>query len=173
MPRVNLEDKVKLSVRHIFNCSMDTFWAMFWEPSYSELLEKETGVKREMLWLREEGAVKIYRVRFTPDKELPSAVARVTGSKKLIYEQENRMNTDTNTLDWQVFPAVAKDKVTAKGTMIMREVPGGVERNVEGDISVRVPMIGKRIEKLILGSVATSYERAADITHKWLAENKP
>ena len=171
MPRQCAEDKLKLNVRHIFNCDMDTYWAMFWDPRYAEKIEQETGVRREVLWERHEGPVKVYRVRFTPDAELPSAVAKLTGSKKLIYEQENRLNTETHTMEWQVFPAVAKDKVEAKGTMVMRTVGDTVERTVDGDISVRVPIIGRRIEKAIMESVSSSYERAAEITRSWLSEN--
>ena len=170
MPRAHWEDKVKLSVRHIFNCSMETFWAMFWDPDDGNRLEEETGVHREMLWLREEGPLKIYRMRFTPDSDLPGPVAKFAGTKKLVYEQENRLNTETHVLEWQVFPTVARDKITAKGTMTMRDVPNGVERLVEGDVKVRVPIIGRRIEKLVLNSVVTSYEHAAGITHKWLAD---
>ena len=63
-----------------------------------------------------------------------------------------------------------KDKVTAKGTMTMRRVANGVERVVDGEVTVRVPLVGKKIEKAILGSVTSSYEQAAQITQKWLAE---
>jgi hypothetical protein len=73
-------------------------------------------------------------------------------------------------MEWQVFPTVATDKVTSKGLMTMREIANGVERTVSGDVTVRVPIIGKRIEKLVLNSVVTSYEHAADITRKWLSE---
>ena len=170
MPRATREHKVKLNVQHIFNCSMDTYWAMFWDSDYSARIEKETGVQREVLWMREEGPIKIYRVKFTPEGDLPAPIAKVTGTKKLVYEQENRLNTETHSMEWQVFPTVATDKVTAKGVMNMREHPNGVERTVTGDVTVRVPLIGKRIEKLILNSVVTSYEHAADITRKWLSE---
>ena len=170
MPRATREHKVKLNVQHIFNCSMDTYWSMFWNPEYSARIEKETGVQREMLWMKEEGIIKTYRMKFTPEAELPRAVAKFTGTKKLIYEQENRLNTETHVMEWQVFPTVATDKVTSKGLMTMREIANGVERTVSGDVTVRVPIIGKRIEKLVLNSVVTSYEHAADITRKWLSE---
>jgi hypothetical protein len=161
---------VKLTIRHLFNCSMDTYWAMFWDPTYAALLEQETGVHREVLWERQEGAVKVYRVRFVPQTELPRAIAKLTGSKKLIYEQENRLNIDAHRLDWQVFPTMAKDKVSATGAMLMRSTSTGVERLIDGDISVRVPLIGKRIEKVVLQSVLSSYEQAAQVTHRWLAD---
>ena len=111
-------------------------------------------------------------MRFVPNKELPAAVAKVTGTKKLIYEQENRLDRSTNTLHWQVFPAVVQDKVSAKGKMVMRAIPSGVERVVDGDITVKIPIVGRKIEKLILGSVAQSYEHAAVITKQWLDSNR-
>jgi hypothetical protein len=55
---------------------------MFWNPEYSARIEKETGVQREMLWMKEEGIIKTYRMKFTPEAELPRAVAKFTGTKK-------------------------------------------------------------------------------------------
>ena len=125
---------------------------------------------REVLWMREEGPMKVYRVKFIPNADLPAPIAKIAGTTKLVYEQENRLNTETNVMEWQVFPSVVKDKVTAKGTMTMRRVANGVERVVDGEVTVRVPLVGKKIEKAILGSVTSSYEQAAQITQKWLAE---
>ena len=170
MPRATAEDKVKLNVQHIFNCSMETYWSMFWDPAYGEMLERETGMQREVLWMREEGPLKVYRVKFIPNADLPAPIAKIAGTKKLIYEQENRLNTETNVMQWQVFPAVVKDKVSAKGTMAMTTVSNGVQRIVDGEVTVRVPLVGKKIEKAIMASVISSYEQAAQITQKWLDE---
>jgi len=144
---------------------------MFWDPKFDQIMQNDTAMRREMLWKRDEGVAQIWRMRFTPDKELPGPIAKIAGSKKLIYEQENHLDTSTHVMQWQVFPKVATDKVTAKGTMTVRTIATGVERRVQGEVRVQIPLIGGRIEKAILVSVSESYEKAAAATHRWIANH--
>lgn len=160
---------MKLLVRHTFPCSLDVFWQMFWDPDYDRMLGRAAGVSREMLWDRSEGAVRRWRMKFIPDQELPALVAKAIGTNRLVYEQESELTAD-RTLKWEVFPAVVPDKVTAKGSMVARPAGQGVERLVDGEITVRIPLVGGRIERAIHQSVLDSYERAYEVSLRWLDE---
>jgi len=162
---------VNLNVRHTFPCTADVFWQMFWDDEYDAMVSKSAGVTRETLWEREEGDQRVWRMRFTPDQELPAMVAKAVGTSKLVYEQQSRLTAD-KVLHWEVFPAVVPDKVTAKGTMRIQEHARGVDRIVNGEISVRIPLIGGRVEKAIHKSVVESYERAAEASVRWLEKNE-
>ena len=91
------------------------------------------------------------------------------GTSRLVYEQESEL-TPERELRWQVYPAVVPDKVTARGSMVAREVGSGVERVVDGEISVRIPLVGGRIERAIHQSVLDSYERAYEVSLRWLEQ---
>lgn len=158
---------MKLAVSHIFPCTEDVFWQMFWDDDYDRMLVESAGFSRETLWDRMEGEDRVWRMRFIPDQELPSVVARAVGTNRLVYEQTSRLTPD-NVLHWEVFPAVVPDKVTAKGTMRVVPASGGIDRRVDGEIAVRIPIIGKRIEKQIHKSVEDSYTRAFDVSVRWL-----
>lgn len=158
---------MKLSVSHTFPCTEDVFWQMFWDDEYDRMMTESAGFTRETLWDRQEGSDRVWRMRFIPDQKLPAMVARAVGTDRLIYEQVSRLTPD-RVLHWEVFPAVVPEKVTAKGTMRIQPVRGGVDRIVEGEISVRIPIIGGRIEKQIHSSVLDSYRRAADVATRWL-----
>ena len=160
---------MKLNVRHTFPCTPDVFWQMFWDEDYDRMISRSAGVTRETLWDREQGDERVWRMRFVPDQELPSMVARAVGTNKLVYEQESRLTAD-RVLHWQVFPAVVPDKVTARGTMRIEPVSGGVDRIVDGEIAVKISIIGGRIEKSIHKSVVDSYERAAQASRDWLTQ---
>jgi hypothetical protein len=160
---------VKLEVRHVFPCSQEVFWQMFWDEDYDRMLKASAGVSRETLWDREEGPERRWRMRFTPHQELPTLVASAIGTNKLIYEQESRLDANRK-LHWEVFPAVAGDKVSARGTMTATSTGTGVERRVEGEVTVRIPLIGGRIEKSIHQSVLESYEKAYEVSLRWLEE---
>lgn len=160
---------MKLSVRHSIPCTPEVFWQMFWDDDYDRMVSASAGVTRETLWDREEGGGRTWRMRFTPDQELPAMVAKAVGTNKLIYEQLSRLDAN-NKLHWEVFPAVVPDKVTAKGTMTIQSTGRGVDRVVDGTIDVRIPLIGGRIEKAIHKSVLESYERAYGASLRWLEE---
>ncbi|TVQ91870.1 MAG: DUF2505 domain-containing protein [Deltaproteobacteria bacterium] len=158
---------MKLMVRHAFPCSHEVFWQMFWDEDYDRMLREAAEVTRETLWDREEAGGRRWRMRFTPNQELPAMVARAVGTKKLVYEQESFLDQD-RVLHWEVFPAVVPDKVQAKGTMKVQAKGVGLERLVDGAINVRIPLIGGRIESAIHQSVIDGYERAYQVSLQWL-----
>ena len=158
---------MKLAVRHTFPCTLDVFWQMFWDDDYDRMMQEATGNDRELLKDEQKGDERHWRMRFTPRQELPKMVAKATGAKKLIYEQTSRLDAD-RVLHWEVIPAIVPDKVTARGTMRAVPVQGGVDRIVDGEISVRIPLVGGRIEKAIHQSVLDGYENAYQVSLTWL-----
>lgn len=163
---------MKLTVRHTFPCTVAEFWEMFWEPAFDERMQAGTAVRRELLGDREEGQTRIQRFRFIPEKTLPGPIAKIAGTDRITYEQENRFDRAAHVLRWKVIPAILADKVTAQGEFTVRAVPEGCERLVDGVIEVRVPFVGGRIEQAILGDVAQAYEAAAQATRDYLQERR-
>ena len=160
-----------LNVRHTLPCAPDQFWDLFWDPEFERRLDASAEIQREMVELGPEiDGIQSWRIRMTPQRELPRAVAKLIGSKKLVYEQESRLDRSAGVLEWRVLPQVLADKVTAQGTMRIVPAAGGCERIVTGEISVRVPMLGGRIEKTIMSSVTDSYNRAAEVIAELVAE---
>lgn len=162
----------RLSIRHRFPCSVDTFWEMFWDEEYEAMVSEAAAVERETLEDRMEGEVRVLVSRTTPDRELPVAVAKVIGANKLIYTQTTRFDRAASRLSWEVQPNVMADKVTAKGLFEVRPTDEGCERSVAGEIEVRVPLIGRRVEKAIVEDVSRNYDEAAKASLRWLAARR-
>lgn len=161
---------MKLSVRHVFPCTEDQFWSLFWDPEYDRRLQVGTAVARELLEDRDEADAHTQRWRFVPEQRLPGAVAKLAGTDRLTYDQDTRWDKQTRVLTWRVFPALLADKVTAAGSLTVRPIAEGVERLVDGNIEVRVPFFGGQIEQAILRSVEQGYEAAAAATLAMLRE---
>jgi hypothetical protein len=159
---------LKLNVRHAFDCTPETFWELYWDEAFDEALRADAGVQRELLEEREEDGVLFRRLRFTPDRELPAAAAALLGTKKLVYEQENRWDRATSTMHWRVVPTILPGKLDAQGTFRVETTPSGCEQVVEGDIIVNVRFIGGQIEKHVVGEVEKSYEKTAATCREWL-----
>lgn len=162
---------VKLYVRHTFPCDPETFWRMYWDDDFDAMMRRESTVERELLEQREVGGVLIRRVRFTPQRELPGPAAKVLGSKKLIYEQENRWDREASRMNWRVVPTVLPGKLDAKGTFVVKPAAGGCEQIVDGEITVNVMFIGGQIEKAVVAEVEQSYDKMAVVAREWLQKH--
>lgn len=159
---------MKLNARHVYPCSTVRFWQMFWDPEYDRMLTEQTGLDRTDLWNRVEGDVRTWRARYEPARELPAAAQKVLGASKLVYEQESRLEQTKGELQWAVEPMVMRDRVTARGSMLVQPHPTGCERVVEGEISVRVLLVGGAIEKAVSSQLAEGYEQTHRIGLAWL-----
>lgn len=163
---------MKLHVRHAFECTPDEFWDMYWDEAFDQALTSQSNVLREVISERTEGDVVVRRLRFTPERDLPRPVAKLLGSNKLVYEQENRWDQAKSTMTWEVIPTLLPGKLSAKGTFEVRTTPTGCEQIVDGDIEVNVRFIGGQIEKAIVDEVRKSYERTASESRRWLARQR-
>jgi len=162
---------LKLYVRHTFTCTPETFWKMYWDETFDQMLQKDATVHRELVWERSEGPVLARRLRFTPERELPRPVAKLIGNNKLIYEQENRFDAEASTLKWEVIPTFLPGKFSANGTFVVRATETGCERIVEGTIDVKVRFIGGQIEKAVVAEISESYEKTIKTCHAWLSQH--
>ena len=116
------------------------------------------------------GLVGTFQLRFTPDKDLPRPAAKVLGSSKLIYEQENTFFRSKSEMEWRVLPSLLPGRLSAEGLMKVTPDGDGCRLEVTGDIEVKVRFVGGQIEKMVVGQVETSYDRLAEAARKWLAE---
>ncbi len=162
---------MKLYVRHAFDCTPETFWKMYWDDEFDQMLRRDSTVERTLVSERSEGEVSVRRLRFTPEKELPGPVASLIGTNKLIYEQENRFDAGRGHMTWEVIPSFLQGKFSASGTFLVRATKDGCERIVDGDIDVKVRFIGGQIEKAVVAEISQAYDKTIVAVHEWLAKH--
>ena len=161
---------MKLNVSHRFGCSPETFWNMYWDDSFEQVLNSSTDVKRELLEEKDDGETYYRKLKFTPDKDLPRPAAKVLGSSKLIYEQENTFHRSKSEMIWRVLPSLMPGRLSAGGVMKVLPDGSGCRLEVTGDIDVKVRFVGSQIEKMVVGQVETSYDKLAQAARAWLSE---
>ena len=76
---------------------------------------------------------------------------------------------DEMTWTWEVHPEVGAQLLSASGSITLTDDAGGTERTVRGDVRVRVPVYGGRVEALIVEHLERAYEEEARLLHDWLA----
>jgi hypothetical protein len=161
---------VKLFVESLLPTDPATAWEIFESKEFEQRLEAQTNIRCEVLEAREEGDKTFRRLRYTSGTELPKMVAKALGSKHLTYEQHNHFDRSTGTMKWNVLLPVLGDRVSVGGTTTISDHEGGCRRVVDGDISVKMRLIGGQIEKAVVGEFEKSMERAVDIARDLIRE---
>jgi hypothetical protein len=68
---------------------------------------------------------------------------------------------------WELVPPVSRERCQGSGAFWLEPAPGGCRRRVEGEISVRIPLLGGQIEKLLAAEIAKGHERNAQLATAW------
>ena len=143
-----------------------TAWSIFESKEFETRLEATTDMTCQVLEERTEGDTVIRRIKYQSKRELPTMVAKALGSKSLTYEQHNRFDPKTSTLTWQVFLPVMQDRVTVGGTTCISPTATGSKRVVDGEISVRMRLVGGQIEKAVVAEFERSMAKAVDLARQ-------
>lgn len=163
---------MKLSVRYAYDCSPEAYWAMYWDDAFDKALQADSTVDREVLEHTDDKGVITRRLRFTPEAELPGPVAKMIGSKKLVYDQLNVLDTGAGIMTWQVLPTfISADKFSASGEFRIEPTATGCEMIVDGDIDVKIRFIGGQIEKQIVSQIEAAYKRMHDASEDWIEDH--
>jgi hypothetical protein len=144
--------------------------SVFDDPTFDVRMAAQTGVVREVLERREDAGETYVRFRVLINKEVPAVMAKAIGADRISYDQESRRAAGSFTIAWNIIPMVLAKKFDGSGSTTIRATAGGCERVIEGDLVVRVPIIGKQMEAKLVESIEESYNRAAVLAGEMLAE---
>lgn len=161
---------MKLSMRHPFTCTPEVYWQSYWDPEFDAVLQKVSGIQREVLSEEHEGGLRVRRQRFTSNLVLPAAITSVLGMDKVQYEQKSRIDDVKRTISWEVIPPVLPDKIKAAGVMRVEATPDGCVQILEGDVTCAIFMLGSKVEAAVADTLAKAQDGTANLRRKWLAE---
>lgn len=162
---------MRLSMIHRFPCPPEELMAVFDDPTFNPRMSERTGVQRELVEERNDAQGYYARWKIIANTEIPAVMQKVIGADRVSYEQESRRAVGSNTLTWSIFPMVLAKQFTGTGTTTVRAAEGGgSERVIEGELVVRVPLLGKQMETKLVESVEQSYAQAAELALTMLKE---
>jgi hypothetical protein len=127
------------------------------------------GPDSELLEHARDGDGVRYRLRFAlPNHVLPPIVQPLVGDR-LVIERTESLHPDGDGYRGDVAVAVPGAPVGAVGDMALRPAGSGSEFAVHADVTVRVPLIGGRIEESIAGNIRQLLVLESEFTRERLA----
>ena len=125
----------------------------------------------ELLDRHDDGVCVRQRVRYAFTGHLSSAVTTVIDRSKLTWVEDSMLDRRTHRTTFTIKPDHYADRLRASG--VFRLVPrsdGGTTRFTEGDISVRFPLVGSKVEQAIVSGLAEHAAAEVAVVDGWLAE---
>jgi hypothetical protein len=152
---------------------VDAVVAAFVDPGFYESLEALPNLGRPELLSREEiGSVVRMRVRYRFTGNLNSAVRAAIDPKKLTWVEEADHDLTAHRVSFRMIADHYADRFKASGTY--RFDPAGDEattRNCTGDIEIRMPLVGRRVENAIVSGLREHLDAEVDLVERWIADH--
>ncbi len=123
-----------------------------------EVLDRDGDGKRATL-----------RVRFRFTGHLPGAVTAVIDPQRLTWVQETDHDLSAGTTSFELVPDHYPDRLQASGTFVVVGHGDGARRVVTGQLKVRAPLVGGRVEQAIVSGLEEYLVAEAPAVDAYLA----
>jgi len=144
---------VKFAVRQAVAVSPARAMAAYGSPAfYGGRPTRDDIAVREVVRHDATGDRILLDVRFAFTGSLSSAVRAVVDPQKMSWITQTEILLAEHRSSWVVLPDHYPDRLSASGTYRFEEGDGGPETTVvevEGELKVRVPIVGRSVEKVI------------------------
>ena len=160
-------------IEHLFNCTDDTFWKVFFDPEYNrQLFYDVLGFDSWKLVSLDETDTRIERVVDVVPKigDLPGPL------KKLVeggigYREKGSFDKAQKRFRLTIEPSTLQGKLQISGLQYTQPAGEGKCRRVyESTVVAKLFPVGGMIESKILADIKTSYDKAAEFTNRWVKE---
>lgn len=159
---------MKLKLEHRFACSPETYWDIATREDVEDEGSRRNDGEVETLSDEVVDGIRIRRQRFFMNRELPAAMVKVLKTNRIGYELETRIDVARHRATWTITPLVLPDRVHGAGTAVVTPTSDGCLRVIEGDLTIKVPLIGRKMEKRLIAEVSSSYSITADVVREHL-----
>jgi hypothetical protein len=110
------------------------------------------------------------RVRYRFTAELSSAVTRVIDPTKLTWVDDARYDLTTHTSRHRILPDNYADRLEASYDVTLEPLGDSTRRVAQGELKVRIPLVGGRVERAIASGLEEHAAAEADLLGTWVTE---
>ena len=150
----------KMHIEDHFDCSAQELYDMLADDDFDTELMAAIKVGKELIDSEERPEGPWLKIRLSPDtQDLPGFMRKVVGEKNA-YVEERAWNKKTLSNTWTIIPDFSVGKVSIGGTFTIKDAGAGkCVRVVEGDFSIKVPLLGGKIEKFIIKQTEETFRK--------------
>ena len=160
----------KMHIEDHFPCSARRFLELILDPEFDKAAFDEINMKKEYLEVRETPNGLYQKIRMIPTRDLPGFMKKIVG-KSNHYTEIREWDFDKMMNNWSEKAGFVTNKIDISGDFhIYPEGENACRRTVDGIFTVKIPLIGSKIEKFIIKQTTESFRHATAFTKRWLKE---
>jgi hypothetical protein len=175
---------MKFELVHLFATDLPTFEKALFHPDLPKSLEQiMAGVKViEPLSSQDDGKKVVRRVRYVPSTEVPSFARGKIKPEMLEWVEESTYDRERHRFEYRIVPNIPErwqDRFKSSGSYSLTETAGPVggpsvqvRRVIDGDVMIKVALIGGMAERYVIGQVKKNFDQEADGLRKFLVDMK-
>ncbi len=110
-------------------------------------------------------------VRFRFTGHLPPAVTAVVHPERLTWVQETVHDHADRSARFRLLPDHYPDRLRCRGRYAIADQAGGSRRVVSGELQVRAPLVGGRVEQAIVSGLEEYLEAEAPVVDAWITRS--
>jgi hypothetical protein len=156
---------VKLYCEHRIARDAQELWAVLHTPAFEKRLARAIGLAEYSELERAETSEAFYRkIRVVPHipSSFHSLLRRVGVEKRVSYIEEQWRSKEAKEVRWKMTPSLLADRTRIEGRIRIKPLDAGsCLRVLDGTVNVRLPGIGRAIERAIVSGALEAYERSA------------
>lgn len=104
----------------------------------------------------------LVRLRYKLDVDLPSQASRFIDPDDVAWVQETEWDLTAVTAQVRFLPVQAAGLMRASASIDVRTDGADTVRELRGEFKVKIPLVGGRVEKAVVGDIGTNLEEEAD-----------
>lgn len=162
---------MKFELIHHFDADIDPFVkAVYFDDALNQALSSMKNISKREVKEITDGPEKAHRVMFIEvAAAIPKEARRFVG-ERLGWNEVSTLDKKTNVITWQIEPQV-KLPIDCQGKYEMvAEGKGKVRRIITGEVKVKLPLVGKKLESFIVNQLVESFEEEEVLVKKFLRE---
>ena len=162
---------VKFGFEQRWTAPVDEVMATYLDPGFWSGIESFSNMAPpELLDLDHDEAARtaLVRIKYRVDAKQPSQAARFIDPNNVAWVQETTWDLDALTATVRFLPVQAAGLIHAEATIDVTTDGDDTVRELRGEFRVKIPLVGSKVEKSVVGDIGTNLEEEADLVAKAL-----
>ena len=156
-------------ITHSFEVHPELVAETMLDKNYQVSLRSLGRLERELLdqETQADGRV-VRRTRCVLDIEISGMAKRLIGDGDPAWVEKAVWSEEGMLWRFTIVPEIGKELLEANGTIQIAEGEDGTQRTIEGQVRVKVPFYGSRVEGWIVEGLIDAYDQEADRLRAWI-----
>ena len=161
---------MRFQLQQHIDAPVDDVVAAFVDPGFYESLEALPNLAQPELLSREEkGTMVRMRVRYRFTGHLSSAVKAAIDPKRLTWVEEADHDLAGRRVSFRMIADHYADRFKSSGAYQFSAFGDTTSRDCTGDVTIRMPLVGHRVENAIISGLREHVESEAELVERWIA----